>query len=184
MGHDRSRINGRDDDREPRTVQMIVGPSALCYLCRGRIRQWRRRWLMGVFTRSMPTRWAQSHHRASEADIAVFLDRLPAHGVVGKRYWRATLMSALRAGHSGSQQGGSRVVQCPGVRAGDAREPGGRGHPVSLCPLRRRRRHVDRLRQEEECSLWRCIIMWTRCARDSNAPIMRVAASWNMLLAT
>ena len=34
---------------------------------------------------------------ASEADIAVFLDRLPARGVVGKRYWQATLMSALRA---------------------------------------------------------------------------------------
>jgi len=37
------------------------------------------------------------HHRASEAGIAVFLDRLPARGVVGKPYWRATLMSALRA---------------------------------------------------------------------------------------
>jgi hypothetical protein len=39
-------------------------------------------------------------------------------------------------------------------------------------------------RQEEGCCLWRCVIRWTRCTRDSKAPIMRVAASWNMLLAT
>ena len=39
-------------------------------------------------------------------------------------------------------------------------------------------------RQEEGCCLWRCVIRWTRCTCDLKAPIMRVAASWNMLLAT
>ena len=97
MGHDRSRINGCDDDREPRTVQMIVdpGPRAISVVDgsgNGGTNGW---WGLSRDP-SRPT-GRSLHHRASEADVAVFLDRLLARGVVGKRYWRATLMPTLRA---------------------------------------------------------------------------------------
>ena len=44
--------------------------------------------------------------------------------------------------------------------------------------------NTEQSHHEEGCNLWRCTTIWTKCARDSNAPIMRVTASWNMLLAT
>lgn len=40
------------------------------------------------------------------------------------------------------------------------------------------------IHQADRRCILRCCIMWTRCARDSNALIMRVAASWNMSFAT
>ena len=53
----------------------------------------------------------------------------------------------------------------------------------SSADLPRDRPPVD-ARQEEGCCLWRCVIRWMRCTRNSKAPIIFVAASWNMLLAT
>ncbi len=56
--------------------------------------------------------------------------------------------------------------------------------PVCNAPKHEPASREDQSHYEEGCNLRRCTIMWTRCARDSNAPIMRVTASWNMLFAT
>jgi hypothetical protein len=85
------------------------------------------------------------------------------------RDFRRSFATAL--GEAGIREHGGTIT-ADGRRVPEARAVYTRG------PYRRQQH------QDDECGAACRRIIWSKCTRDSNALIMRVAASWNILLAT